>query len=313
MRADLPPPRVSVFAPSPVLTITIEAGAGNGDDVHLHAGGQGFWVARMATLLGAEVTVCAPLGGETGRVLSELVADGVSHLRAVPTASPNGAYVHDRRGGEREPVAQVPGPRLLRHEVDELYGAMTAAALTSRVAVLTGTEPHEALPHETYRRLAGDLRRNGLPVIADLTGGALAAALEGGLDVLKLSHDELAQIADGPLDSTARFVEQIERLRARGAANVLVSRADQPALASIDGDLFELGGPRFEPLDFHGAGDSMVAALAVGIARGLDVPGALRLAAAAGALNVTRRGLGSGDRGDIELLAETVEIRPLRP
>ena len=313
MRADLPPPRVSVFAPSPVLTITIEAGAGNGDDVHLHAGGQGFWVARMATLLGAEVTVCAPLGGETGRVLSELVADGVSHLRAVPTASPNGAYVHDRRGGEREPVAQMPGPRLLRHEVDELYGAMTAAALdlarrrahghrAARSASARDLSPARGRPPP--ERTAGDRRSHR---------GALAAALEGGLDVLKLSHDELAQIADGPLDSTARFVEQIERLRARGAANVLVSRADQPALASIDGDLFELGGPRFEPLDSHGAGDSMVAALAVGIARGLDVPGALRLAMAAGALNVTRRGLGSGDRGDIELLAETVEVQPLSP
>jgi hypothetical protein len=36
-----------------------------------------------------------------------------------------------------------------------------------------------------------------------------------------------------------------------------------------------------------------------------------RLAAAAGALNVTRHGLGSGRRHSIELIAERIEVRPL--
>ena len=55
----------------------------------------------------------------------------------------------------------------------------------------------------------------------------------------------------------------------------------------------------------------MVAALAVGVARGLDLPAVLRLAVAAGALNVTRRGLGSGQSRDIERLAEGVQVRKL--
>jgi 1-phosphofructokinase len=116
---------------------------------------------------------------------------------------------------------------------------------------------------------------------------------------------------DEPLDREARFAEEIRRLRERGAVNVLVSRAELPALAAVEGDLLELRGPRFEPLDHHGAGDSMVAALAVGIARGLPLQTVLRLAVAAGALNVTRRGLGSGQRQDIERLAAAVSVRPL--
>ena len=302
---------MAVLAPSPVLTITVEISPSSEDEIHVHAGGQGFWVANMAAVLGAEVTLCAALGGESGHVLGDLIATQGLHLRAVPAASANGAYIHDRRSGERLPVASVPSPRLQRHEVDDLFGAMTAAALTSHVAVLTGVEHERVLPSEVYRRLAADLRRNGIPVIADLTGGALECALAGGLDLLKLSHEELGAIADGPLDSPSRFAQEIARLRARGADNVLVSRADQPALASIGGDLLELSGPRFEPLDYHGAGDSMVAAVAVGIGRGLDLPRVLRLAVASGALNVTRRGLGSGQRDDIERLAEAVQVRPL--
>jgi 1-phosphofructokinase len=302
---------VAVFAPSPVLTITVEQAGQGEDEIHLHAGGQGFWVARMAGVLGAEVTLCLPLGGESGRVLEGLVEGQGVLIRAIESAGWNGSYIHDRRSGERAPVAQVPSPRLQRHEVDGLYGAMMAAALSSRVAVLTGPEHEDVLSGDVYRRLTTDLRHNDVPVIADLTGAALESVLAAGVDVLKLSHEELAEMVDEPLDSVDRFAAEIAQLEGRGANNVLISRAEQPALASIERSIYELSGPQFEPIDRHGAGDSMVAALALGVGRGLPLLKALRLAVAAGALNATRRGLGSGQREDIERLATTVGVRKL--
>ena len=93
---------------------------------------------------------------------------------------------------------------------------------------------------------------------------------------------------------------------------MLVSRASAPALL-IDGDSeaqVELAGPVFEALDDHGTGDSMFAATGVGLARGMSMTDALRLGMAAGALNATRRGLGTGTRDEIERLAAHVTIRP---
>jgi 1-phosphofructokinase len=41
-------PRIAVFGPCPLLTVTVEALPGDRDDIHLHPGGQGVWVTRMA-------------------------------------------------------------------------------------------------------------------------------------------------------------------------------------------------------------------------------------------------------------------------
>jgi 1-phosphofructokinase len=57
----------------------------------------------------------------------------------------------------------------------------------------------------------------------------------------------------------------------------------------------------------------MTASLAVAQARGLGADETLRLAAAAGALNVTRHGLGTGKLDDIEEVAAHVAIRELSP
>ena len=99
-------PRVAVLAPSPLLTITVEAAA-TGDEVHVHAGGQGFWIARMIAALGPEVRLAGAFGGEAGSVLASLIEQEGITLGAVPVAGSNGAYVHDRRSGERTTIAAM--------------------------------------------------------------------------------------------------------------------------------------------------------------------------------------------------------------
>jgi 1-phosphofructokinase len=49
-----------------------------------------------------------------------LVDGGQVTVRGVRTEGGSGACVHDRRGGERTPVAEVPSAPLSRYEVDEL-------------------------------------------------------------------------------------------------------------------------------------------------------------------------------------------------
>lgn len=299
-----------VFAPAPQLTVTIEQPADT-PELHLHPGGQGIWQARMITLLGVPVTLCAAVGGEVGAVVAQLAgAEGVE-LRALTREASSGWYVHDRRDGERRELVEFAGEPLTRHELDELYGIVLAEGLRATVSVLSGPADPSVVPADTYRRLAADLGGNGSRVVADLAGAHLAAVLDGGVHFLKVSHDELIDDGRAADDSRDALLTALHTLHDDGAEAVLISRADAPALALLDGTVYEVGLPRLETADHRGAGDSMTAGVAAVLARGGDLALAVRTGAAAGAINVTRHGLGTGRADAIGALIDHVRLTEL--
>lgn len=304
--------RVVVFAPAPLLTVTIEAGVDEDDppDIHVHAGGQGFWVARMAAALDGDPVLCTAPGAETGEVAKVLMeAEGIE-VRGPHQPTPSGAYVHDRRSGEREEVAAAPGRPLARHDLDELYTTTLSVAFEQGLCVLTGPmSPHEVAA-DVYRRLAGDLRANGVTVLADISGDPLEAAVDGGLDLLKVSHEELLRDGLADDDEVDTLWKVAETLRDRGVGQVVITRAGQPTLALLaDGDRV-LKGPVIDPADPRGAGDSLTAGVATALAHGADPLEAVRLGVAAGVLNAGRRGLATGTRDEILRLADHVDVSP---
>ncbi len=300
---------VAVLAPLLNLTITVERGGEGGpDDIHIHPGGQGFWIARMLRHLDERPLLCAPVGGETGRALRGLVGEWGIDLSPVQIESRSPSYVHDRRSGERVIIAETPPPTLGRHEEDDLYGRFLDHAMTAGVCVITG-RTGEIITLDAYRRLGTDLQSADVRVVGDLHGEALDAFLDGGqIQVLKVSHEDLRD--DGALDGDgeAEVAEAIGRLQERGAVDVIVSRGQDPAIASFSGRLYRIAGPTLEPADHRGAGDSMTAALTASLVHSAGPEGAMRLAAAAGAANVTRHGLGSASKDLITKLAEKVEV-----
>ena len=224
-------PRVCVFAPAPLLTVTIEKpSADRGDgEVHLHAGGQGYWIARMLLRLDVDVVLCAALGGETGPILRRLMADEGIRIVGVAAGS-NGAYVHDRRSGRRVEVAAMPALTLSRHSIDDLYSTTLVEALTATITVLSGPEDGAVvLPDDFYRRLTVDVRTNGGRVVADLSGDRLDAVVAGGVDVIKVSEEELER--DGLLARTGSVDAAMRHLVEAGAGNVIVSHGDERASA----------------------------------------------------------------------------------
>lgn len=309
-RSDRPSPLIVVFAPSPQLTITVERLADNGDEVHVHAGGQGVWIARMAETLGARVRLCGAFGGEGGPILKGLLRDEGIDVVATDVAGANPVYVHDRRSGERREVAaQAPGT-LGRHEADDLYGRTLATASEADVVVIGGPVGEAEVPVSFYSRLTSDLRTLGPPVVADLSGETMRAALDGGVDVLKVSHEDLLRDGDADGDGDDALIAAMHRLAQRGAAAVIVTRGADPSLVLADGRVHHVEAPRLSAVDHRGAGDALSAGIAVALASGADLMDAIRLGTAAGSSTVARHGLASAQAELVATLAARVQIHP---
>lgn len=299
------PAEVTVFAPSPTLTLTVEDHP-QGSEIHVHAGGQGVWQARMLRRLGCEVTMCCALTGEIGGVLGHLLQDEGIRVVAVTRAGRGSAYLHDRREGRRVTIAEEQGDPLGRHELDDLYTAVLDAGSRSQVVLLSGPVGDDTVPADVYRRLASDLHDQDRRIMADLSGERMRAVVAGGVDVLKVSHEELRD--DGLItgDSVEEIVGAMRDLRADGARTVIVTRSSAPLLLMDDQGAVEVALRPFEEAETRGAGDSLTAGVAAGLARGEPLRQAITLGAAAGALNVTRHGLGTGDGSAIHSLRERV-------
>jgi 1-phosphofructokinase len=300
--------RVAVFAPSPILTVTVEDHP-TGPDVHVHAGGQGIWQARMLERLGVETTICAVLTGEVG-VLVRHLADGEGiELLAVERDGRGAAYVHDRRDGTRDSIVEATGDPLSRHVLDELYGLTLHAGLESDAIILSGPAGDDELPASVYRRLAADLGAAKRMVVADLSGERLEQALEGGLLLAKVSESELQASGWWKGDSDDEIVAALREVQSAGAQHVVLTRAHESTIAVSPDGVREVRMPEMQVVDTRGAGDSLTAGMTSVLARGGTIDEALEVGSAAGALNVTRHGLGSSQPEAVESMRRLVDIR----
>lgn len=310
-------PWVCVIAPTSVLMVEIENATGSDDtdpshaEIHVHPGGQGLWVASMARSLDARVSVCGPFGGETGVILRQLAETDGLDVTAIEHAEGSAARVHDRRSGERDEIASMPAQALRRHETDEFFGAALVMGTEADVCVITGAQPADVLGADFFARLTHDLLIGGSVVVADLSAEAAMQVAAKSPTVLKMAHDEVTAAGLAEDDTVDSLHRAAQHLVAQGVGTMVVSRADEPTLVVRPEGSWLVHTPELSTVDHRGAGDSMTAGIAVGLGRGLPVLEAVRLGAAAGTLNVTRRGLGTGRRAEIERFATRVTIEEL--
>lgn len=305
-------PRIAVFAPHPLLTVTVEREAEERQSIHFHAGGQGAWVARMAAHMGAVPILCGFAGGESGQLLRGLLAEAIApgELRLVRTTAESGCYVTDRRSGKRQIVAMTVSDPPGRHELDELFSLTCAEAIACGWLMVTNPMPGGSLPLETYGDLVTDARANGCRVVVDLSSPRMESALRGRPDVAKLNDWELAAMVRGPVSEPGQLLSAAQRLRELGAHSVIVTRGEKPALVLHEERALRLTPPLLERGYREGCGDAMMGGLTAAWALGESFERALAFGAAAGAANFLRRGLGSASRETVDRLVDSVTLEP---
>ncbi|WP_181770840.1 1-phosphofructokinase family hexose kinase [Amycolatopsis pittospori] len=234
-------------------------------DVRHRAGGKGVNVARVLHALGADVRAILTAGGSTGAAVEADLAAAEIPADVVPIGGETRRTTTVLADDGSVTLVNEPGPRLTGTEWQTL-----AAAVRTRkpdVLVCSGSLPPGA---GGYAELLG-----GSKSILDTSGEALLAALAGRPSVVKPNAEELREVT-GLRDPVAAAAE----LRKAGAGAVVVSLGGEGLLAVTGSGTWHAAPSTLLSGNTTGAGDAVVAALALGLGQGESWPDILRGAVA---------------------------------
>ncbi|GAA1285137.1 sugar kinase [Planotetraspora silvatica] len=288
--------------------------------VHRRAGGKGVNVARVLTSLGHEVLATGLAGGRTGdAVLADLTLAGVAadftpiaaESRTTLVVSDPGASASGTATAPRNALFNEPGPVVTDEDLARFTRHFAGLVGRADAVVISGSLP-PGVPADFYAGLAAMAAERGVPAIVDADGAPLRHALRGRPSIVKPNAEELARAmprggASHPSPDTARA----ETLRRAGAESVVVSLGAGGALAVTPGGSWRAHMPREISGNPTGAGDALVAGLALGLVEATPWPDRLRRATALGAAAVAAPLAGDFDPGVYRTLHPAISIEPV--
>lgn len=279
-------------------------------------GGKGIHVAQVATVLGAEAIATGILAGHAGRWLDEeLAAEAVSTRFAWSAGETRSSLsVADRETGRLTEFYESGTPVSTEtwRELEDIVSGLLENENASWLA-LAGSLPPGA-PEDGYARLISTARRAGVPVALDCRGDALARAIDGHPELVKINAHEAGQLLDRSISSIDEAHDAARAIQGRADGNghaTVITMGEQGVLAIDPGGTALHARTQARGRYPVGSGDALLAGLLVGLDRGDPWPLALALGLGAAAANAERPGAGRLDPARARELAAQTEMSTL--
>jgi 6-phosphofructokinase 2 len=265
-------------------------------------GGGGINVARVVRTLGGEPLALFPAGGPSGLSLENLLErDGVPHRRVPIGGVTRESFTVDERSSGRQFRFVLPGPALSEDEQKACLDILAERSVGARFIVASGSLPPRVRA-DFFQGVADLAGRLGARFILDTSGEALRQTRRG-VFLLKPNLRELEAYAGRGLPRQTDQIEAAQTLIAEGLSEAIVLSLGAQGALLVTASSHEKLAPIAVPIrSAVGAGDSMVGAMAFGLARGLGLAQAVRLGMAAGAATLMTPGTELCRREDVERL-----------
>ena len=275
-------------------------------------GGKGINVSKVIAKLGGTSVALALLGGGTGRAIADALEEmGLRcELQFVEGETRTNLKVVDPVNHTNTDLNE-PGISVTSAVLDGLLDRLIGLLQTGDLVVLSGSLPKGA-PGDTYYTWVARCKEAGAKVFLDADGALLAEGLRAAPDLVKPNQDELSRLVGHPLETVEALAGAAGALLADGVQKVVVSMGGKGALYVTRDTVLYAEGLKVPVGSTVGAGDSVVAALAVAETQGLSLEDTVRLSTATGAANVMCSGSQAAERSVIEELMPQVVFHRLR-
>ncbi|MDU8913403.1 1-phosphofructokinase family hexose kinase [Aestuariicoccus sp. MJ-SS9] len=269
-------------------------------------GGGGVNVARAIVRLGGSVEAFVVVGGPMGdRLLTLLAAENVPTVECrVAGETGYSLAVTDAGSGEQFRFS-LPGESVSETEAQIILDRIYNTVQRDEFVVLSGGVANGLPDNFPQKVQAAVSQRNGR-LIVDTSKAPLLHLIKSPsapLDVLRLDRSEIEKAVDRPLLSIAENLAYSKQLVERGVAQIVVCGHGSEGSVMVAGDQkFFCHAPQVPVRSKIGAGDALVGALTLSLARG-DVPEqALKWGVAAAAATVSTEGTALFELADTEAL-----------
>lgn len=269
-----------------VFSVSHAASAGESlsvPDPEVHAGGKGLNQSIAAARAGAEVFHAGRVGADGSFLLQLLARDGVDvSCVTTDTAARSGGAIIQVEPGGRNTMLIYGGAnkRIDETQLDAVFarfgrGDMLMLQNETNLALTILCRAAEKGMRTLY---------NPSPVTPEIFGMPYAQ-----IDLLIVNEDEAAALAGGLYPPE----EMLGRLHKICPNTVILTMGQRGSYTILDGQIFHQEIFPVNAVDSTGAGDTYAGYVAACLARGDGLQGAMRTAAAASALAVTRLGAAS--------------------
>lgn len=274
-------------------------------------GGKGINVSKMVQLLGEETTALGFAGGIRGNKLLTMIKQLDIPYEFVMTVGETriNNKIIDLVNGTCTDLNE-PGQPITEAEVTELKELVKKWIPKSDYFILSGGVQTD-ISSSFYKELIEMMNQSDCKVMIDTSGVLLEQAIQAKPWLIKPNIHELEELVGKKLTSFEEIIEQARKLIASGIQYVAVSMGEKGMLLVSETEVYHGKAPKVDVKSTVGAGDSTVAALAVGFYKQLSLEQTLRKAVAAGTAAVTMEGTNVPEKSLINSIEEKVIIQKL--
>lgn len=282
-------------------------------------GGKGNNAAKVARLLGADVTACGLLGGENGRyVHRELsVREIISEPIWIEGTTREALTILDPLELTQTEILE-PGPTIEPRAWAELRLKVAELAKESNVVCFCGSIP-PGLGQDAYAELVAVAKAGGALTILDTSGEALLNGLESSPYLVKPNRDELQQLTGSTMRDTNDIIEAARMFIRNGTKAFIVSLDEDGSLLVTEDEVWAALPLQINVVNTVGCGDALVGGIACyldHLGRGStpdsgQIAEALRWGTAAAASNAQQLIAGHVDLTEYTELIARAEVVPV--
>ncbi|MCL5264463.1 MAG: 1-phosphofructokinase [Chloroflexi bacterium] len=281
------------------------------NESQLDPAGKGINVSRVAHRLGWPTIAFGFLAGEIGAIARKALDDEAVQHHFVPV--PGQTRINVTVVDEQNRVSTSfygQGPAVDRDHLSRLDELLRFWLESGRVLVLAGSMPPGVSEdaYASYIRLAGS---HGIKTILDADGEPFRLGVAAKPYLIKPNVAEAERLLGRSLPNTLAVVNGARELASQGITVVVVSMGGEGAICVEGNKVWRALPPEVERRSTVGSGDSLVAGLAVALARGNDIVEGLRLGTAAGAATAMTQGTALGTSQEITSLLPQVRIEEI--